>query len=294
MKNKFRLWDRKNWPFLLLFVIGFLIMIYPMISQYYYRVEANQEIEDFQKKAAALDQNEVLRRMDLAEGYNTSLDPSKLGDPYTEKEKAGRAEYARMLEIEEKIGFVEIPKIKERLPIYAGTSMEVLEKGAGHLEGTSLPIGGPSTHTVITAHRGLPKAKLFRNLDKMEKGDIFYLHNIETVLAYEVDQILVVEPWDFEPVLVTPGKDYATLLTCTPYMINSKRLLVRGHRIDYVPPVNSKPNINYQDILPFIIPLAILLLVLMLYFRREYQKKKKLYNELNVMRDEAEHDEQKE
>lgn len=294
MKNKFRLWDRKNWPFLLLFVIGFLIMIYPMISQYYYRVEANQEIEDFQKKAAALDQNEVLRRMDLAEGYNTSLDPSKLGDPYTEKEKAGRAEYARMLEIEEKIGFVEIPKIKERLPIYAGTSMEVLEKGAGHLEGTSLPIGGPSTHTVITAHRGLPKAKLFRHLDKMEKGDVFYLHNIETVLAYEVDQILVVEPWDFEPVLVTPGKDYATLLTCTPYMINSKRLLVRGHRIDYVPPVNSKPNINYQDILPFIIPLAILLLVLMLYFRREYQKKKKLYNELNVMRDEAEHDEQKE
>ena len=294
MKNKFRLWDRKNWPFLLLFVIGFLIMIYPMISQYYYRVEANQEIEDFQKKAAALDQNEVLRRMDLAEGYNTSLDPSQLGDPYTEKEKAGRAEYARMLEIEEKIGFVEIPKIKERLPIYAGTSMEVLEKGAGHLEGTSLPIGGPSTHTVITAHRGLPKAKLFRHLDKMEKGDIFYIHNIETVLAYEVDQILVVEPWDFEPVLVTPGKDYATLLTCTPYMINSKRLLVRGHRIDYVPPVNSKPNINYQDILPFIIPLAILLLVLMLYFRREYQKKKKLYNELNVMRDEAEHDEQKE
>lgn len=294
MKNKFRLWDRKNWPFLLLFVIGFLIMIYPMISQYYYRVEANQEIEDFQKKAAALDQNEVLRRMDLAEGYNTSLDPSKLGDPYTEKEKAGRAEYARMLEIEEKIGFVEIPKIKERLPIYAGTSMEVLEKGAGHLEGTSLPIGGPSTHTVITAHRGLPKAKLFRHLDKMEKGDVFYIHNIETVLAYEVDQILVVEPWDFEPVLVTPGKDYATLLTCTPYMINSKRLLVRGHRIDYVPPVNSKPNINYQDILPFIIPLAILLLVLMLYFRREYQKKKKLYNELNVMRDEAEHDEQKE
>lgn len=294
MKNKFRLWDRKNWPFLLLFVIGFLIMIYPMISQYYYRVEANQEIEDFQKKAASLDQNEVLRRMDLAEGYNTSLDPSKLGDPYTEKEKAGRAEYARMLEIEEKIGFVEIPKIKERLPIYAGTSMEVLEKGAGHLEGTSLPIGGPSTHTVITAHRGLPKAKLFRHLDKMEKGDVFYIHNIETVLAYEVDQILVVEPWDFEPVLVTPGKDYATLLTCTPYMINSKRLLVRGHRIDYVPPVNSKPNINYQDILPFIIPLAILLLVLMLYFRREYQKKKKLYNELNVMRDEAEHDEQKE
>lgn len=279
---------------MLLFVIGFLIMIYPMISQYYYRVEANQEIEDFQKKAAALDQNEVLRRMDLAEGYNTSLDPSKLGDPYTEKEKAGRAEYARMLEIEEKIGFVEIPKIKERLPIYAGTSMEVLEKGAGHLEGTSLPIGGPSTHTVITAHRGLPKAKLFRHLDKMEKGDVFYIHNIETVLAYEVDQILVVEPWDFEPVLVTPGKDYATLLTCTPYMINSKRLLVRGHRIDYVPPVNSKPNINYQDILPFIIPLAILLLVLMLYFRREYQKKKKLYNELNVMRDEAEHDEQKE
>lgn len=292
MKNKFKLRDKRNWPFFLVFAIGFLLMMYPTISDYYYRVESNQEIEDFQEKAAALDENEILRRMDLAEGYNTSIDPSKLGDPYTEKEKAGRAEYARMLEIEEKIGFVEVPKIKQKIPIYAGTSMDILDKGAGHLEGTSLPIGGPSTHTVITAHRGLSKAKFFRHLDKLEKGDIFYIHNIETVLAYEVDQILVVEPSDFDPVLVVPGQDYATLLTCTPYMINSKRLLVRGHRIDYVPPTETKPPVKYQDILAFIIPLALVLFAVMLYVRQDYKRKKQHYDQLRSAGGEAENDEQ--
>lgn len=271
---------------MLVFIVGFLLMMYPMISNYYYRNEANQQITEFQDQAKKLEDGEILRRMELARAYNQTLDPSKLGDPYTEKEKEGVAAYAKMLEVAEKIGFVEIPKIDVDLPIYAGTSMEVLDKGCGHLEGTSLPVGGPSTHTVLTAHRGLPKAKMFRELDKLKEGDVFYVHNIQTVLAYKVDRILTVEPSNFDPILVEEGKDYATLLTCTPYMINSHRLLVRGHRIPYTPPVDEAnrglPFVdgNFKDALLFALPLFIVLLAIYLYERNRYKKQRARVNAL--------------
>ena len=139
-----------------------------------------------------------------------------------------------MLEVREMIGHIEIPKIGQDLPVYAGTSEEVLQKGVGHLEGTSLPVGGNSTHSVLTAHSGLPEATLFTELRKLEIGDKFYIHNIKEILAYQVDQIKVVEPTDFNDLLIDPGHDYVTLLTCTPLMINTHRLLVRGHRVEYV------------------------------------------------------------
>lgn len=276
---------KRIWPLVLIFIAGFVIMMYPVVSNYYYRIEANNQIMDFSQNAKKLDNNEILRRVELAEAYNSTLDPSKLADPYTEKEKEGIAEYARMLEVKEKIGFVEIPKIDTDLPIYAGTSFDVLNKGVGHLEGTSLPIGGKSTHTVLTAHRGLPSARLFRDLDKLEKGDIFYVHNIQTVLAYEVDQILTVEPSNFDPVLVVEGQDYATLLTCTPYMINSHRLLVRGHRVPYVAPVKEDSRalislgLEFRDMLAFTIPFSVVLFVLMLYARSDYRKALRRYRE---------------
>lgn len=275
-KNK-----KRTWPFVIMFIVGFLVLMYPLFSQYYYRIEANEQIVEFETKRQDLDSNEILRRIELARAYNDTLDPSRLADPYTDREKEGISEYARMLEVGEKVGYVEIPKIDTNIPIYAGTSESILQKGAGHLEGTSLPIGGESTHTVITAHRGLPTAELFRNLNKLKEGDVFYLHNIETVLAYEVDQVLTVEPSDFEPVLVQDKKDYATLLTCTPYMINSHRLLVRGHRIPYVPPFDDGVadslivNMSYRDLLMFEIPVAILSTALALYYRNEYRKKRK-------------------
>lgn len=276
---------KKIWPLVILFIAGFVIMMYPVVSNYYYRIEANNQILEFTENAKSLDQNEILRRIELAEAYNSVLDPSRLADPYTEKEKEGIAEYARMLEVKEKLGFVEIPKIDTNLPIYAGTSFDVLNKGVGHLEGTSLPIGGKSTHTVLTAHRGLPSARLFRDLDKLQKGDIFYIHNIQTVLAYEVDQILTVEPSNFDPVLVVDDKDYATLLTCTPYMINSHRLLVRGHRVPYVAPVKEDSRalislgLEYRDMLAFTIPFSVVLFVLMLYSRSDYRKALRRYRE---------------
>ncbi len=288
---------KKVWPLVVLFIAGFVIMMYPIISNYYYRIEANNQIMEFAENAKKLDNNEILRRIELAEAYNSVLDPSRLADPYTDKEKEGIAEYARMLEVKEKIGFVEIPKIDTNLPIYAGTSNEVLNKGVGHLEGTSLPIGGKSTHTVLTAHRGLPSARLFRDLDKLEKGDIFYVHNIQTVLAYEVDQILTVDPSNFDPVLVVDNEDYATLLTCTPYMINSHRLLVRGHRVPYVAPVKEDSRalislgLEYRDMLAFTIPLSVVLFVLMLYSRSDYRKARKAYRLFMDSMDEEKNDE---
>ncbi|HGA1202791.1 TPA: class C sortase [Streptococcus suis] len=262
----------------LLFLFGLVVTLYPWISQYYYRYDSDYKIQSFYEQAQQLPSEEVLKRLEHARAYNQTLEPHKLQDLYTEEEKAGVVEYARMLEVKEKIGFVEIPKINERIPIYAGTTEEVLRKGAGHLEGSSLPVGGESTHTVITAHRGLPNASLFTNLDHLKVGDQFYIHNIAEVLAYEVDQILVVEPNNFDPVIVQNGKDYATLLTCTPYMINSHRLLVRGHRVPYEPKVaiKQKPAF-FLDMLTLsylVALLIIVVIVIILYLlrRKKYQK----------------------
>lgn len=265
--------------FIFIFILGLLIMLYPMISQQYYRVIANQEIDIFSKEVAKLEDAEVLRRMELAKAYNRTLDPSKLFDPYTKEEEEGVAEYARMLEVEEKIGYVDIPKIDEKIPIYAGTSESILQRGAGHLEGTSLPVGGASTHTVITAHRGLATAKLFRNLDKLEIGDIFYVHNIKERLVYQVDQILEVEPHDFSPVLVTENKDYATLLTCTPYMINTHRLLVRGHRVEESEEVleleikTRETDMRYRTYFYMALVCILLLIGIIWYILRQIKKK---------------------
>ena len=268
---------KRNWKIILLFIAGFLIATYPIISNWYYTVENNNQIVDFKEAVDEMSQAEIDERIDLARAYNETLDPSKLADPYTEREKKGVENYARMLEAREKIGYIDIPKINQQIPVYAGTSEDVLQKACGHLEGTSLPIGGKSTHSVITAHRGLPQVKLFRDLDKMEVGDVFYYTNVKETLAYQVDQILVIEPWNFDPVLVVEGKDYMTLLTCTPYMINSHRLLVRGHRIPYVPEdkdeAEKKAKFNYKD---FIVPgfvLLLLILILLIYLRRRRRRR---------------------
>lgn len=267
---------KKNWKIILIFVLGLMIAIYPIISNYYYTVENNNQVKDFQEAVSQMPSKEVLERIDLAKAYNDTLDPSRLADPYTEREKKGVENYARMLEVREKIGYIDVPKIGQQIPVYAGTSEDVLQHACGHLEGTSLPIGGKDTHAVITAHRGLPQVKLFRDLDKMEVGDLFFFTNVKETLAYKVDQILVVEPWDFEPVLVVEGKDLMTLLTCTPYMINSHRLLVRGHRVPYVPEVKEeieRAKFNYKSLIVPGIVLAVLILIIFLYIRHRRRRR---------------------
>ncbi|QQT90442.1 class C sortase [Peptoniphilus harei] len=273
MKEKFK----RNWKIILLFITGFLIASYPIISNWYYTVENNNQIVDFKEAVDEMSQEEIDERIDLARAYNETLDPSKLADPYTDREKKGVENYARMLEAREKIGYLDVPKINQQIPVYAGTSEDVLQKACGHLEGTSLPIGGKSTHSVITAHRGLPQVKLFRDLDKMEVGDVFYYTNVKETLAYQVDQILVIEPWNFDPVLVVEGKDYMTLLTCTPYMINSHRLLVRGHRIPYVPEekeeAEDKAKFNYKDLIVPGFVILLLIIIIFIYIRRRRRRR---------------------
>lgn len=285
---------RLNFILGLVFFLGFLIAIYPIISQLYYRQVASNEVTNFDKEVKELTTEETKKRIELANAYNRTLDPSRISDPFTSKELEGRREYAKMLELSLKIGHIEVPQIGEDLPVYAGTSEEILSKGAGHLEGSSLPVGGESTHAVITAHRGLPSAKLFRELNKLKKGDVFYFHNIEGVLAYEVDRILTVEPSNFEPVLVEKGKDYMTLLTCTPYMINSHRLLVRGHRVSYKPALkvehknNKVSDFSYREY--FRIALAVIVLLLFIFFIEfsSLQKAKKKFRILKNKRDKDE------
>ncbi len=266
---------KKNWKIILIFILGLLIATYPIISNYYYTIDNNNQISEFNEAVAEMPDKEVLERIELAKAYNDTLDPSRLADPYTEREKKGVENYARMLEVREKIGYVDIPKIGQQIPVYAGTSEDILQHACGHLEGTSLPIGGKDTHAVITAHRGLPQVKLFRDLDKMEVGDLFFFTNVKETLAYKVDQILVVEPWDFEPVLVVEGKDLMTLLTCTPYMINSHRLLVRGHRVPYVPEVKEeieRAKFNYKSLIVPGLILAIVMLIIYLYIRHRRRR----------------------
>lgn len=284
MNRKSRL--KRNLPFVLIFLVGLLIFAYPLISQKYYEIESGSEVVEFSKQTEDIDQEEVKRRMDLARAYNDTLDPSRLSDPFTEEEKAGRAEYARMLEVNEMLGHLEVPRIGQDLPLYAGTTDDVLEKGLGHLEGTSLPIGGKNTHAVITGHRGLPNAKLFRNLDQLVEGDVFYIHNLEGTLAYQVDKIQVVDPSDFSPVMVEEGHDYATLLTCTPYMINSHRLLVRGHRIPYQEAIDDGVA-NSKRLAPDFLQLSLILLpiiaVLIIIVIREHRRRNTLSTEVKTI-----------
>lgn len=278
MNEKKNIKKKSNWPFIVIFLIGFLILVYPSISMWYYRIDSNNIIQNFDVEKNKLSSEEIDQRMALARAYNKSLENVINDDPYDEVVVKGRKEYARMLQIKEYIGHVQVPKIKEDIPMYAGTSEDILQKGAGHLEGTSLPIGGSSTHAVITAHSGLPTAKLFTDLEKVEIGDKFFVHNISEILAYEVDQIKTVTPDNFNDLLVVQDKDYVTLLTCTPYMINTHRLIVRGHRIPYVPEDNDSDLTKLSFFEQYFIYIVIFIVILLLLLYSLYKKKKKVEN----------------
>lgn len=267
---------KSNKLFIFIFILGLAIMTYPMISNWYYRIESNNQVADYKEARDLLSDEEIQRRIRLAKIYNDNLGNVTPKDPYSEEEKHKAIEnYAQMLELRTKIGVINIPSIDVELPIYAGTNEEILQKGAGHLEGTSLPIGGESTHTVITAHSGLPTARLFTDLEKVKMGEKFYIDNIGGTLAYQVDHIDVIDPSDFQQLLVVPGKDYATLLTCTPIMINTHRLIVRGHRVPYVPEVDEKVKEDKGKNLGIDKRLIILLIFAIIILGRYFLSKRK-------------------
>lgn len=215
----------------LIFLIGLSLLLYPTVSDYWNSLHQSRVIADYTRQVADLDHDTYDQIWEEAREYNRLL-PDKVNRYHlTEEEKE---EYKKLLSLSSGgvMGYIEIPRIKCHLPIYHGTDEGVLQVAIGHIEGTSLPTGGEGTHCVLSGHRGLPSAKLFSELDKMAEGDTFILRILDEVLTYEVDQILVVEPDEMEPLEIEEGKDYCTLVTCTPYGVNTHRLLVRGHRIE--------------------------------------------------------------
>lgn len=241
MARKKRKSDQKINPVLflaslLIFAVGVGIFIYPAVSNMLAERQQNNTIRVYEAGVSALDEEKINEQKELAHTYNANLVGDDLHDPFIQGSGYIIPDnYDEVLNTDEDgvMGYIEIPKIDVSLPIYHGTDEEVLQKGAGHLEASSLPVGGVNTHSVISAHRGLPSAKLFTDLDELEIGDVFYIHVLDETLAYQVDQINTVEPDELDLLRVVDGQDLVTLFTCTPYAVNSHRLLVRGTRIPY-------------------------------------------------------------
>ena len=215
---------------LVTFFIGLSVLLYPTISSYWNSKTQSEAIVDYESMLAQYKPEDYSAIFAAADQYNEDL--RKLSDPYTQHNQL--TNYHEVLNIggTGMIGYISVPKISQELPVYHGTSEGVLSVAVGHVEGSSLPVGGESTHSVVSAHRGLPTAVLFTHLDRMEIGDTFHFTILDRTITYEVDQIRIVEPNDTSLIQLVEGKDYCTLLTCTPYGINTHRLLVRGHQID--------------------------------------------------------------
>ena len=273
----------------IIFLAGLSLLLYPFVANQWNNYRQKQLISSYeqtvsQKEASnGIDYDAELKK---AEAYNEALLPSILPDSFAFADASEEDQtYMNTLYIagDEMMGIVEIPKIDIKLPIYHTTKEDVLKQAAGHLEGSSLPIGGKSTHSVISAHRGLPSASLFTDLDQLKKGDHFLIHVLNETLCYEVDKISVVKPEETSALAVEEGEDLVTLLTCTPYGVNTERLLVRGHRVPYeeqkvadekTPLSGISLHTNY--LLWVIIGLVITtIFILMLYLKEKKLQKKK-------------------
>lgn len=210
---------------------GLSLLLYPTVSDYWNSLHASQAVADYAENVRNLEAEKYQQVLQDARNYNQMLPYKHTTFALSEEEKGA---YDALLDISGTgvMGYIEIPSIDISLPVYHGTEEGVLQIAVGHLEWSSLPVGGADTHCVLSGHRGLPSAKLFTNLDKLVLGDKFIMRVLDEVLTYEVDQILIVEPTDVSTLMIEAGKDLCTLITCTPYGINSHRLLVRGHRIE--------------------------------------------------------------
>ncbi len=220
----------------LLFLIGLSILLYPLLSDQWNSRREKALVNQYTKTIADHTSQEQMEEMlSAARAYNEQINEESIPDAFSIRDGIEDKDYEALLNVEADgmMGYVEIPVIGQTIPIYHYTTEESLKKGAGHLFGSSLPIGGENTHAVISAHRGLPSAKLFTDLNLVKEGDVFYIHILDETLAYEVDQILTVEPEETKSLAIQEGEDLVTLVTCTPYAVNTQRLLVRGHRVDY-------------------------------------------------------------
>ena len=267
----------------LIFILGLSIAFYPLISDQWNKYRANKLIANYDNVVKEIKPDEIKKKIDDARKYNKTLIGGVVPDAFSVRNGVKDKEYESLLNINNDgiIGSVEIPSIDVNIPIYHYTTDEVLAKGAGHLFGSSLPVGGENSHTVISAHRGLPSAKLFTDLDQLKEGDLFYFHVCGEIFAYKVDQILVVEPEQTSELAIKEGEDLATLFTCTPYSINSHRLLVRGHRVPYDKKEEIQEKEKVKNVQPYFLIVEIaciiggILLALILVKLLDFIKKRR-------------------
>ena len=231
---------------ILLFLAGLGIVLYPYVSEYVNANHASRVVVNYDDTVKEITPEDFSQYFEVAEEYNERLRQNP--NPFSEDNRTEGYETALNVDGSGMMGYLEIPKISVKLPFYHGTSGAVLNEAVGHLEGSSLPVGGEGTHVVLSAHRGLPSAKLFTDLPELGEGDIFILNVLDRKMTYQVDQILTVLPTELEALEVEDGQDYVTLMTCTPYGINTHRLLVRGHRIENLPEeeVKSIPVVHVE------------------------------------------------
>lgn len=262
---------------IVVFLVGLSLLLYPTVSDYWNSMHQSKAIAGYAEAVADLDDDIYEQLWADAQSYNETLIESGGPRELTDEE---REEYEAQLNVSGNgiIGYIEIPKISCSLPIYHGTDEGVLQIAIGHIEGSSLPVGGESTHCVLSGHRGLPSAKLFTDLDQLVEGDTFVLRVLDETLTYEVDQILIVLPNELEALQIEEGKDYCTLVTCTPYGVNSHRLLVRGHRVANAVDANAaRVTADAMQIEPVLIaPLVAvpMLLLLLIYLLVSTHKRK--------------------
>ncbi|HAT4314012.1 TPA: class C sortase [Clostridium perfringens] len=257
----------------LILLIGIGLLAYPTLSNYINNLHQSRAVATYVEKTKDLSKEQNEKFLKEAKQYNQTL--LKKNNRYL-MSSSEEDEYKKILDVTGTgiMAYVEIPKIDVLLPIYHGTDEAVLQIAIGHVPGSSLPVGGKSTHSVISGHRGLPSAKLFTDLDKLEKGDIFFINVLDETLAYKVDMIDIINPDEIEKLEIEEGKDYCTLVTCTPYGVNSHRLIVRGHRTDYekkgntVEKIQEKANKTIMIILASIVFLIVAIIILIIRKRK--------------------------
>lgn len=234
-----------NLTIVIIFLVGLSVLLYPTVSDYLNEKNSSRAIARYDEATQRLSEKDYAEELERAAEYNTYLTGfSNLSMAATMEKGDESSLYESLMNINEDgiMGSIKIPSINVNLPIYHGTREDTLLEGVGHYEGSSLPIGGESTHAILTGHRGLPSAKLFTDLDRLEVGDVFYIKVLGEILEYQIDQIETVLPSEVNSLSITPGEDYVTLVTCTPYGVNSHRLLIRGTRIEY--------DGNYEERVP--------------------------------------------
>ena len=285
---------KKHLSTILLFmvlILGVGVLLYPTVSDYWNNFHQSRAIASYVEQVAQIDTELYEQEWRKALAYNLRL--TWAADRWSMSEQK-LEEYNSTLNLTGSgiMGYIEIPKINCSLPIYHGTDEAVLQIAVGHIEGSSLPTGGTGTHSVLSGHRGLPSAKLFTDLDQIEEGDVFIIRVLNEILTYEVDQILIVLPYEMEPLAIDPKQDFCTLITCTPYGINSHRLLVRGRRIANVEEARSilvpadATQVDPIIVMPAVaLPILLLLFIIMMISTGRTKRKRKRMGEILKLSD---------